>query len=127
MAESERPELPDTTFDEIPGTYVFHSGRARQGYALNKMAIALNDADEREQFKTNEDAFLAKWGLTEEQKDAVRRRDWIKMLQLGGNIYFTVKIGIVDGLSVQEINAQMTGVTTEEFKRMLAEGGRKHG
>ncbi len=127
MSEHSDYTVPDVTFDDIQGTYVFDSRRARIGLAINNMALSLNTAAGREQFSSDPEEYMERYGLNEEQKDAVRRRDWIKMLQLGGNIYFIAKIGILDGLTVQDIDAQMTGVTTEEFVKMLAEGGRKHG
>lgn len=127
MSKYSNYTVPDVTFDDIKGTYVFDSRRARVGLALNNMALALNTVEGREQFTSDPETFMSKYGLSDEQKDAVRRRDWIKMLQLGGNIYFIAKIGIVDGFTVQDIDAQMTGVTTDEFLKMLAEGGRKHG
>lgn len=125
--EHDKREYPQVEFDDIPGTVVFDSRKARRGYAMNKMAASLIHSEEREAFKADEEAFMERFGLSDEQKDAVRRRDWMKMLDLGGNFYFLAKIGGIEGLSVQDMNAQMTGVTTEEFKKMLAEGGRQHG
>ena len=127
MAAVSSGRFPQIEFDAIPGTVVFDSRKARKGYALNKMSAALKNADDRAAFLADEEAFMERFGLSEAQKDAVRRRDWMKMLELGGNIYFCARIGLVEGLSVQDIDAQMTGVTTEEFTKMLAEGGRKHG
>lgn len=120
MAANERID-----FSEIPGTYVFDGRRSRKGLALNLMSAALNDASEREKFRTDEEAFMERFRLTEEQRDAVRRRDWRRMVELGANIYFVVKIAVADGRQVPEVVAAMTGQSVEEYKTMMREGGRK--
>jgi protocatechuate 4,5-dioxygenase alpha subunit len=112
-------------FDEIPGTYVFDGRRSRMGYPLNKMSAALNSPAEREAFQSDPEAFMERFGLTEEQREAVRTRDWLSMIKHGGNIYFAYKIGVMDGLTVQEVLAAMTGTSAEEFKEMMSNGGRQ--
>ena len=116
------------TFAEIPGTHVFDGRRSRQGLALNLMSAALNDAAERESFRADEEAFMERFRMTEDQKDAVRRRDWPRMIELGGNIYFVVKIAVADGRNVPEVVASMSGQSVEEYIQMMREGGRNpHG
>jgi protocatechuate 4,5-dioxygenase alpha chain len=46
------------------------------------------------------------------------------MIQLGGNIYFTSKLGATDGKSFQYLAAEMTGMTQEQYAEMMAHGGR---
>lgn len=111
-------------FDSIPGTVVFDSRKSRLGLGLNRMCGSFTSEQNRESFKADPDAYMTTYRLTDEQKTAVTERDWLKMLDLGGNIYFLAKIGLIDGLNVQEMNAQMTGVTAEEFKEMMRNGGR---
>lgn len=114
--------------DEIPGTVVFNGRQSRLGLPLNNLAIALNKQAERTAFVEEPEAFMERFGLNEEQRDAVRRRDFHRMIELGGNIYFIYKIGMVDGLKVPDIVASMAGQTTEEFIEMMRNGGRKpHG
>jgi protocatechuate 4,5-dioxygenase alpha chain len=111
-------------YDDIPGTYVFDGQRSRQGYALNKFCMSLNSEAGREAFRRDEARCLDAFGVTPEQKEAVLQRDWLKMLQLGGNIYYTFKIAAYDGLSMQAIGGAMSGVTEAEFRQMMVEGGR---
>jgi len=115
---------PDAA-EEIPGTIVFDSRQSRAGLPLNNLAIALNNKANRELFVADAEEFMARFGLSDEQKDAVRRRDFLKMIELGGNIFFVYKIGMVDGLNVPDIVASMAGQTTEEFTEMMRNGGRK--
>lgn len=108
----------------IPGTTLFDGALARRGYALNAMCFSLNSADNRDAFRADERAYCERYGLSPEQRDAVQRRDVLAMLDAGGNVYYLAKLAGVWGLGVQDIGAQQTGVTVEEFKRRLVEAGR---
>ena len=46
------------------------------------------------------------------------------MLELGGNIYFTAKLGATDGHSFQHLAAVMTGSTQDDYAKMMLAGGR---
>lgn len=109
---------------DIPGTTVFDGAMARRGFALNAMCFSLNDERNRREFLADEAAYLERFGLTPEQRDAVARRDVLAMLDAGGNIYYLAKLAGVWGLGVQDVGALQTGVTVEEFKRKLVEAGR---
>lgn len=111
-------------YDDLPGTVVFDADQARRGYHLNMFCMSLMKAENRGAFKADERAYLDQWPMTEQQKQAVLKRDWNGMLELGGNIYFTAKIAATDGLSFQQIAAMMTGSTQEEYARMMLNGGR---
>lgn len=111
-------------YDDIPGTYVFDGDHHRMGYALNMMCMSLNDPANRAKFAEDEEAYLDSWDLSAEQRTAVLERDWLGMLRLGGNIYYTFKIAIFDGLSMQKVGGDMSGMTEAEFKQMMLDGGR---
>ena len=111
-------------YDDIPGTYVFDGEHSRKGYALNMFCMSLNQAANREAFAADPDAYLSRWDLTPEQRRAVTERNWLELLRLGGNIYYTFKLAIVDGLTMQDVGAAMSGITTEEFSAMMVAGGR---
>ncbi|MBT6339964.1 MAG: protocatechuate 3,4-dioxygenase, partial [Desulfobacula sp.] len=49
----------------------------------------------------------------------------LRLMELGGNIYYLAKLIGVYGLNVQDVGAQMRGVTVEEFKQMLLDQGRE--
>src|SRR5208282_5328229 len=88
-------------YEDIPGTFVFDQERSRQGYGINMFCMSLMKEDNRKAFKANEAEYLTKFKLTPEQTDAVLRRDYNRMLELGGNIYFTAKLGATDGHSIE--------------------------
>ncbi len=114
-------------YDDIPGTYVFDGARSRQGYALNMFCMSLNDEANREAFRADPDAYLDGWDLTTDQRRAVVERDWLGMLRLGGNIYYTFKLAAFDGLTMQDVGGLMSGVSSEEFSQMMMAGGRPIG
>jgi protocatechuate 4,5-dioxygenase alpha chain len=108
-----------THIDDIPGTYIFDGKLAAKGYALNKMCYSFNDAANRAAFVLDEDAYCAKFGLSAEQREAVRSRDVLDLLAVGGNVYYLAKFLGIFGLGVQDIGAQQTGMTLEAFKAKL--------
>lgn len=111
-------------FDDIPGTRVYTTARARKGYWLNQFAMSLMKEENRKKWKTDERAYLADWQMTDEQKEAVLARDYNRMLDLGGNIYFLAKIFSTDGLSFVQAVSTMTGMSVEEYQKMMLAGGR---
>jgi protocatechuate 4,5-dioxygenase alpha chain len=105
---------------DIPGTTIFDGKMAMKGYALNKMCYGFNKAENREAFKADEEGWMEKYGLTEAQKEAIRKRDVLGLIAEGGNIYYLAKFAGIFGLSVQDVGGLQTGKTTEEFKAYLA-------
>lgn len=104
---------------DIPGTTLFDGKMAMKGYALNKMCYSFNKADNRDAFKADEEGYMARYGLNDEQKTAVRNRDVLGMIAAGGNIYYLAKLAGIFKLSVQDVGGLQTGMTTEEFKDYL--------
>lgn len=111
-------------FEDIPGTRVFTAKRARQGYHLNQFAMSLMKAGNRERFKADERAYLEEWPLTDAQKEAVLARDYNRLLDEGGNIYFLAKIFSTDGKSFLQAVGTMTGMSSEDYQAMMIAGGR---
>jgi protocatechuate 4,5-dioxygenase alpha chain len=111
-------------YDDIPGTFVFDAERSRQGFGINMFCMSLMKEENRRAFKANEAEYLKKFKLTPEQTEAILKRQYNRMLELGGNIYFTAKLGATDGHSFQHLAALMTGSTQESYAKMMLEGGR---
>jgi protocatechuate 4,5-dioxygenase, alpha chain len=111
-------------YDDIPGTYVFDAERSRQGFGINMFCMSLMKDENRKAFKANEAEYLKKFQLTPEQSDAVLKRDYNRLLELGGNIYFTAKLGATDGHSFRHLAATMTGASQDDYANMMLAGGR---
>jgi len=111
-------------FKDIPGTVVFDATQSRLGYHLNMFCMSLMKAENRAAFKADERAYVQKFPMTDDQREAVIARDYNRMIALGGNIYFLAKIGATDGFSFQNLASKMTGVPEDEYKAMMVAGGR---
>jgi protocatechuate 4,5-dioxygenase, alpha chain len=114
----------DKPYKDIPGTTIFDTEQARLGYHLNQFCMSLMKANNRARFKADERAYLHEWPMTEAQKLAVLARDLNRCIELGGNIYFLAKIGATDGKSFQYMAASMTGMTQDDYAKMMLAGGR---
>jgi protocatechuate 4,5-dioxygenase alpha chain len=110
--------------DDIPGTKVFNAMRSRQAYHLHKFCMSLMDAANRDAFRQDELAYLDRFRMSPEQKQAVLDRDFNRLIDLGGNIYFLVKLSNTDGWSAQKAVGSMTGMTPDEYAAMMRAGGR---
>lgn len=106
--------LPD-----IPGTTPFDGAQARKGYALNKMCFSFNDEANRKAFVADEEAYMKKYGLNEQQAAAIRARNVLQLIAAGGNAYYLAKFAGIFGLDMQDIGAQQTGMSKEEFRAKL--------
>jgi protocatechuate 4,5-dioxygenase alpha chain len=114
----------DKDYEDIPGTFVFDADRSRQGYHLNMFCMSLMKAENRKAFKDNEEKYLDQFPLTPEQREAILKRQYNRMLELGGNIYFTAKLGATDGHPFQHLAALMTGSTQQDYADLMLRGGR---
>lgn len=111
----------------VPGTYVFDAAESRRGRALNRLCGSLKDAGNRARFTADEAAYCDAYELTAEQREAVLRRDWNGMMELGGSIFYVFKLAMLDQKSMQYLGGVFTGMTTEEFTNALRTGGRRFG
>ncbi len=114
----------DKPYSDIPGTTVFDADMARQGYHLNQFCMSLMNPDNREEFKSDEAAYIEQWQMTDDQIQAVLDRDYNRMITLGGNIYFLAKIFSTDGVSFEQAAASMTGLSRVDYRQMMLDGGR---
>lgn len=108
---------------KIFGTTPFDGEQAQKGYALNKMCFSFNSAENRNAFKADEEAYMRQYGLNETQAAAIRARNVLQLIAAGGNAYYLAKFAGIFGLDMQDIGAQQTGLTKDEFKARLVAAG----
>ena len=111
-------------FKDIPGTVVFDGTQSRLGFHLNQFCMTLMKSENRAAFKADPAAYLQRFGMSAEQRQAVLDRDYNRMIALGGNIYFLAKIGATDGFSFQNLASKMTGMNEDDYRAMMIAGGR---
>ncbi len=109
---------------KIPGTTPFDGEQAKKGYALNKMCFSFNDAANRAAFLADEEGYMKKYGLTEPQAAAIRAKNVLQLIAAGGNAYYLAKFAGIFKLDMQDIGAQQTGMTKDEFKAKLVAAGK---
>ena len=117
----------ENEYEDIPGTFVFDQERSRQGFGINMFCMSLMKDENRKAFKANEAKYLDERFplLTSDQKEAILKRQYNRMLELGGNIYFTAKLGATDGHPFQHLAALMTGSTQQDYADLMLRGGRQ--
>lgn len=111
-------------YDDIPGTVVFDSDVARQGYWINQCCMSLMKPENRERFRADERAYLDEWKMSDAQKQAILDRDYNRILSLGGNVYFFAKLFLTDGQSFEHAASVMTSMSREQYREMMLQGGR---
>jgi len=111
-------------YADVPGTTIFDADQARKGYHLNQFCMSLMKAENRARFKADERAYLDEWPMSEEQKQAMLARDYGRLIQLGGNIYFLAKVFSTDGQTYIQAVSTMTGMSVDEYRNMMMAGGR---
>ncbi|NKQ51414.1 protocatechuate 3,4-dioxygenase [Amycolatopsis sp. K13G38] len=107
--------------------YVLDLTQNRRGYAINRLCGSLKDAGNRRRFSEDESAYCDAYRLSPEQKKAVLERDWTGMQELGASIFYTYKLAMLDGTSMQDLGGVFTGMSTEEFVAAMHAGGRRFG
>ncbi len=114
----------DKPYADVPGTTIFDADQARRGYHLNQFCMSLMKAENRARFKANERAYLDEWPMTEEQKQALLARNYGRLIELGGNIYFLAKVFSTDGQTYIQAVSTMTGMSVDAYRQMMMAGGR---
>ena len=100
---------------KIADSDVFDLAMSWRGLRINKMCNALSMPQERDAYKADEEAFMTRFHLTDEEKSLVRARDFGGLLAAGGNIYFLLKLGVVTGNGLYKMGARMRGESYEQF------------
>lgn len=126
MSDSLRPGPGYDAADlaDIPGTTIFTTASSRRAYQLHRFCMSLMKAENRVAFKADEGAYLDRFAMTAEQRQGVVDRDFNRLIGLGGNIYFLVKISNTDGWSVQRAVGTMAGMSGDDYAAMMIAGGR---
>ena len=116
MELTQNPELSQGYLERLdavqpknlpPDLDLFDEHSATRGIRLNRAAYSLKDAEQRELFARDEEAWMDQFGLSDEEKELMRKRDWIGLWQSGMSIYVMVKLSGVTDTALPEIGKQM--------------------
>jgi protocatechuate 4,5-dioxygenase alpha chain len=86
---------------------LFDEETSRRGIRLNRAAYSLKDEHQRRIFAEDEERWMDQFGLTDEEKELMRQRDWIGLWRNGMSIYVMVKLSGVTNTPLPEIGKQM--------------------
>ncbi len=116
--------MSNKNYDDIPGTIVFDSEQSARGFHLNQFCISLRLQKNRDAFKADPEKYIDNYPMTAEQRAAALNQEWNKLLELGGNIYYTSKLAAYHGINFQELAGLMTGMGSTAYRKMMVSGGR---
>ena len=103
--------------EKLEGTYPFTLQTSVKAYRLNEFLHRMTDPAHRRRFLEDAEASFEESGLTGEERDLVRRRDWRAMIHYGVIFFMLEKLGAVVGVSNLHIYAAMRGETLEDFQK----------
>ncbi len=103
--------------EQLEGTYPFTLANSTRAYRLNKFLHELIDREHRRRFLAEPEVLFAEYGLTAEECELVRTRDWRGMIHYGVIFFMLEKLGAVVGVSNLHIYAAMRGQKLEEFQK----------
>jgi len=115
--ERQRASLDTAGIEALRGTHPFTLDVSVNAYRINEFLHRMVDPAHRQAFLRDPEASFATAGLTEEERDLVRRRDWRGMIHYGVIFFVLEKLGAVVGVSNLHIYAAMRGETLEDFQR----------
>ena len=116
-AVRERAQRQWAGIEKLEGTYPFTLDRSVKTYRLNNFLHQLIEPEIRRQFLADPEPLFERAGLTEEERDMVRRRDWRALIQYGVIFFLLEKLGAVIGTSNLHIYAAMRGQSLEDFQK----------
>ena len=103
--------------EKLEGTYPFTLERSVKAYRLNEFLHSLIEPGKRRQFLEDPEPLFEAAGLTAEESDMVRRRDWRAMIHYGVIFFMLEKLGAVVGTTNLHIYAAMRGESLEDFQK----------
>lgn len=103
--------------ERLQGTYPFDLARSVKAYRLNRFLHALVRPEVRAAFLSDPEQAFEQAGLSEEERELLRRRDWRGLIHYGVIFFMLEKLGAVIGVSNLHIYAAMRGESLETFQR----------
>jgi gallate dioxygenase len=103
--------------EELKGTYPYTLGRSILAFRVNDYLHRMVEPAHRGAFRNDPEASFEAAGLTEEERDLIRRRDWRGLIHYGAIFFGLEKLAAVIGVSNLHVYAGMRGETLEAFQK----------
>jgi gallate dioxygenase len=127
LAEDDEGESPEAHLararreyggvSEIEGSYPFTFESSTRAYRLNKYLHGIIQPELRGRFLYDREGSYVRGGLTEEEKDMVRRLDWRALIRYGVIFFILEKLAAAVGVPNQKIYAAMRGESLEDYQK----------
>ena len=119
IAQRQRSHMARETrgLEQLPGTYPFTLEGSVRTYRINDYLHRMIEPAHRKAFLADPEASFEAAGLSDEERDLIRRRDWRGLIHYGAIFFGLEKLGAVVGVSNLHIYAAMRGETLEEFQK----------
>ena len=103
--------------ERLPGTYPFTLERSVKAYRLNHFLHGLIQPEYRRRFLADPEPMFEAAGLSAEERDLVRRRDWRGLTHYGVIFFLLEKLAAVLGITNLHVYAAMRGESLEDFQK----------
>ncbi|WJM95512.1 gallate dioxygenase [Pseudomonas defluvii] len=103
--------------EKLEGTYPFTLERSAKGYRLNKFLHRMIEPNWRQRFLDAPETLFEEAGLSEEERDLLRRRDWRGLIHYGAIFFVLEKLAAVLGIPNLHVYAAMRGQSLEDFMK----------
>lgn len=103
--------------ETLEGTYPFTLERSLKAFRVNDFLHRLIVPEHRARFVHDLDRLMAEFGLSTQEQEMIRHRQWIEMIRYGVTFFVLEKMAAVIGVSNPEVYASMRGQTLAEFQK----------
>jgi gallate dioxygenase len=126
-AEEEAGETPKEYFARtkkeyngalsLKGSYPFTFDRSRRAYRLNRYLHGIIQPELRGRFLYDREGSYVRGGLSEHEKEMLRKLDWRALIRYGVIFFILEKLAAAVGVPNQAIYAAMRGESLEDFQK----------
>ncbi len=93
-----------------------------RGRAINSLCSSLENAAGRERFGANEEEYCLQFGLNKREREAVRKRDYLTLVDLGAHVVHLDKLAALSGMSTVEAIKSRTGLSIDALLGKVLRG-----
>lgn len=88
-------------------------------YELSRACYELRDEAKREEFRSDPEAYAARYVLTDREREMLRNLDWRALAEAGVSIYVLTKLGATANVEFLELEGAMRGMSKQQFVNFL--------
>jgi gallate dioxygenase len=103
--------------ETLEGTYPFDLDRSVAHYRINSFLHDLVRPDHRAAFRADPEAAFEAAGLSDVERDMIRRLDWQALIRYGAIFFVLEKLAAVSGVSNLHVYAAMRGQSLDDFQK----------